>query len=358
MEDANGNDAQSVVTLDTETDARVAAGETDLPPPIYRRTTNSTPRFYYVSKEWKDLKIAFATLSILFTVVLVAVVIPVGAGWGEDSTSSTDDPEDTQHKCFESSQDLQRAISCYQSERSLGSLAEVQQTYGSSISSWCTELVSDFSGIFRGLRGFNEDLSGWETTQVTSLAGAFAGTSHFAANMSQWKTSRVVNMSALFADSLGFASDISNWDVSGVIDLQNTFRNATDFVGGDLAGWNTSSVLNMASMFRNASSLAINATTWDTSHVSNFSFTFRYCSSVVHGVSGWNVSSARDMRQMFAWAPWLNESLCSWGLALKERIDLPVSGMFQGTAQGTSCPVDADPDLSASPPGPFCSPCV
>ena len=72
-------------------------------------------------------------------------------------------------------------------------------------------------------------------------------------------------------------------------------------------------------------------------------------------VSGWNVSRVTDYKNMFYLASGFWQDLCSWGpqiLAANSTSDegVNVELMFRIS----DCPVDIDPDLMATPPGPFC----
>jgi len=57
------------------------------------------------------------------------------------------------------------------------------------------------------------------------------------------------------------------------------------------------------------------------------------------------------MANMFYYAESFNQNLCPWGSLL------PDDPHFFDIFGYTSCPTDAEPDMGANPPGPFCYPC-
>lgn len=50
-----------------------------------------------------------------------------------------------------------------------------------------------------------------------------------------------------------------------------------------------------------------------------------------------------------------NQNLCPWGRQLAGAGNTDIS--FRQTFQFTECETDLDPDLTATPPGPFCFTC-
>lgn len=72
-------------------------------------------------------------------------------------------------------------------------------------------------------------------------------------------------------------------------------------------------------------------------------------------ISGWNMKSARSLKDMFyvylVLSSAFHQNLCPWG-DYANQFD-SVENMFYGT----NCLKEEDPDLSAVPPGPFCSVC-
>jgi hypothetical protein len=60
------------------------------------------------------------------------------------------------------------------------------------------------------------------------------------------------------------------------------------------------------------------------------------------------------MLQMFTQATAFNQNLCDWGPKLVTGSFTDVRSMFDST----NCPNTNAPNLSASPPGPFCFTCL
>jgi surface protein len=117
---------------------------------------------------------------------------------------------------------------------------------------------------------------------------------------------------------------IKDWDVSGVTDMSSVFSKLAAF-NADISEWDVSGVTNMYSMFQGAS--AFN-----------------------QDISAWNVSGVTNMGYMFFKASAFNQNLCAWGSKLQPSMT-NVGGMFGFT----SCTNKGNPDLSITPPGPFCS---
>ena len=107
------------------------------------------------------------------------------------------------------------------------------------------------------------------------------------------------------------------------------FRDATAFTGTGLSGWTVSSVTNLKNTFNGATSFSEN-------------------------IAAWDVSSATSLEQMLKQATAFNHNLCLWGTKLPGTLtSLDVSQTFTSTA----CTDPSDPDLTASPKGPFCHVC-
>jgi surface protein len=104
-------------------------------------------------------------------------------------------------------------------------------------------------------------------------------------------------------------------------------------------------------MFQGAVSFNCDLSSWDVSSVTDTSYMFVASTSFTGNLSSWDVSSVTNMYQMFKDAKSYNGDLCDWGSRIDTLID--VTDMFTDT----SCPVTSDPDLSTSPPGPFCVGC-
>ena len=72
-------------------------------------------------------------------------------------------------------------------------------------------------------------------------------------------------------------------------------------------------------------------------------------------IGNWNVSSVTNMGHMFDGASSFNQNLCAWGQRVPKSAN--VEWMFANVEWMYACPTQADPNLNASPPGPFCHVC-
>lgn len=207
-------------------------------------------------------------------------------------------------KCFTGLEELSEAVDKYVEDPTGGLTAS---DYGHPIGSWCITGVSDLSLLFfagrnRKLETFNHDISAWSTGSVT-------------------------RMQLTFSDLSDFDQDLSAWDTSRVTDFTGTFNSCTNFQGDSLSTWNTTRARTMRGMFAQAT---------------------RFNGDL----SVWNVENVLDTSSMFRDATSFNQNLCAWGSRLKQ--DVAVDNMFSNT----NCSDEVNPDMSASPPGPFCQVCT
>ena len=106
--------------------------------------------------------------------------------------------------------------------------------------------------------------------------------------------------------------------------MDNTFNEATKF-NQNISGWNLAAATTLERFLYNADGFNQDISAWDVSRVTNMEYMFR--------------STA------------FNQDLCLWGS--KISISSSVNFMFSSTA----CPNQGNPNLSATPPGPFCYNC-
>lgn len=132
-------------------------------------------------------------------------------------------------------------------------------------------------------------------------------------------------MGAMFNNADSFDQPIGNWVVTSVTVMEFMFAFNSGF-NQDISGWSTAQVTTMQAMFRQAT---------------NFD----------QDLSIWDLSSVNTIQQMFDGATALNQDLCAWN-------DHVQSGTTVTDAFASSgCTEQGDPDLGATPPGPFCAAC-
>lgn len=111
----------------------------------------------------------------------------------------------------------------------------------------------------------------------------------------------------------------------------------------------------MGSMFFNAGKFNQDLSHFDTSSVVNFKYMFFRALRFNQDISMWDLGSAKFLQNMFSGGAgyWMSfdQDLCAWGSDLDKAAD--VAYMFYRTG----CSNATDPDLSQTPPGPFCYPC-
>lgn len=120
-------------------------------------------------------------------------------------------------------------------------------------------------------------------------------------------------------------------------------------------------------MFNGATSFNHPLNSWDVSKVTRMNSMFEDATSFNQNLNGWNVSQVSEMSAMFQGASRFRQNLCLWGERLPKDVSYQVklydnNGKFSGFSklsvfEGTNCPTPAIPNMSATPPGPFCFPC-
>lgn len=190
--------------------------------------------------------------------------------------------------------------------------------------------ITDFSNLFQGNLGFDQDVSNWVTSEVTTMAFAFDGAAVFAGTgVGNWDVSKVTDFEDMFKDASSFDADLSKWNVAAATNMSFMFLFATSFKGSGLDGWSIGNVRNLFGTFNGATKFATD-------------------------ISAWDVSSVTDFTSVLESASVFSADLCLWGT----KITSTDSSLFgQGPFVGTSCSNTGDPDLAASPKGPFCAKC-
>ena len=127
-----------------------------------------------------------------------------------------------------------------------------------------------------------------------------------------------------------FDQELSDWDVSRVTTMRGLFSGTQVFKNlftTDIGGWNVSRVEDMVDVFKDA--VAFNT-----------------------DISEWPIGNVQAFDNMLSGATSFNHSLCAWGSIISKSAT--VVDMFRNTG----CPNQADPNLTATPPGPFCFTCT
>lgn len=137
----------------------------------------------------------------------------------------------------------------------------------------------------------------------------------------------VPRLNCRFREAISFDADLSGWDVSAATTMSTMFLRARSFSGSGLQSWNVS-------------------------QVGNFFATFWYASNFNEDLSQWDVGSVTQMIYMLRAASAFSHDLCYWGDKTSESL----TGAF-AVFQDSGCSDTGDPDLKASPKGPFCQLC-
>ena len=227
---------------------------------------------------------------------------------------------------------------------------EVSQ-FNSDISNWDISGVETMKQTFYNCAAFNQDLSRWNVGSVRDMSFLFYGASLFNQDISQWNTSSVETMKAMFHYASSFQQDLSQWNTTKVRDMSYMFYAASKF-DADISNWDVSRVTTLVEMFARAKEFDQDLSPWRVSRVQNFSRAFFGATTFDQDLSAWDVSGANSVAYMFVGATDYRHNLCAWGRKLP--VDADVRGMFSST---TCAYIDIEPDLTASPPGPFCHEC-
>src|SRR3569623_705778 len=112
----------------------------------------------------------------------------------------------------------------------------------------------------------------------------------------------------------------------------------------------------MANMFSGALSFNKPLDHFHVENVEDFTEMFFGADAFNQDISNWDMQSAKYMSHMFgdelAYSTKFRKDLCAWGRRF-DTTDWDVSYMFENA----NCPDAWDPDLSATPKGPFCYTC-
>jgi surface protein len=126
---------------------------------------------------------------------------------------------------------------------SLGQVVEASKVSGdyADVTGSCVSGLEDFSGLFEGVDGFDEDLGFWDMRTALTTTRMFAGATSFNGDLSSWDVSHVTSMDGMFEGATLFDQDITEWDVGSVQSMDSMFRNAAGF-NQDLSTWCVSGI--------------------------------------------------------------------------------------------------------------------
>ena len=127
-----------------------------------------------------------------------------------------------------------------------------KRTDFSGIENWDVSNVTNMSGMFEGVKSFNQPLSSWDVSRVKNMSYMFANATKFNQDISNWNVSNVTDMSWMFAGAESFNQPLNKWNVSKVTKMYRMFYNAKSF-NQSLDNWNISSSTDISGMMRGAS---------------------------------------------------------------------------------------------------------
>ncbi|WGK69793.1 BspA family leucine-rich repeat surface protein [Candidatus Haliotispira prima] len=216
---------------------------------------------------------------------------------------------------------------------------------------WYTEQPADKDAL-RALviRLGNTDLNHIDVRGITDMSGLFSGLTGFNADISRWDVSRVVNMVGMFQDAKSFNKPIGGWDVSGVTNMGNMFHNAWKF-NQPIQDWNLNGVWNTEYMFSQARAFNQPLNNWDVSTVGEMKYMFSGAWEFNQPLNNWNVANVYSMYAMFQSARSFVQNISGW------NVDRVASGYYDKVFY--HCPIPAShkpPKFGGTGPAPAPAP--
>lgn len=192
----------------------------------------------------------------------------------------------------------------------------------------CTSLVEDMTGLFTGKETFNQDINNWDVSNVTSMKRMFGGyplngAKRFNQPLDKWDVSNVTDMEDMFKYAIRFNQPLETWDVSNVTNMKGMFNGAEQF-NQPLNAWDLTSLTNMELIFTGAKNFNQSLDKWNVSRVTNMSNSFAGATSFDQNINGWDLSSAKNLSGMFSGASSFNQPLDAWNTSAVTDI----SGIF------------------------------
>ena len=194
----------------------------------------------------------------------------------------------------------------------------VDYTFGNDANNIYTGNITDFSGLFKNKRTFNENIGYWNTASATNMKEMFRGARAFNQDLSNWDLTNVTDMSGMFRDARSFnnggSSQIIDWETGNVTNMSTLFRNARAF-NQPLNRWDTEAVTNMNSIFRGAWIFNGKINDWKTQNVKNFAQAFRDARAFNKDITNWDVGSATRMNRFLYDNNAFNQDLSAWDVS-------------------------------------------
>ena len=147
-------------------------------------------------------------------------------------------------------------------------------TGNSSMNSWDTSNITNFTGCFQQCTNFNQDLYNWDVSSGITLNNMFYKATNFNGNINGWDFSNANNINYLLSET-SFNKPVNNWVLGGTVKIaQSIFYQTYDF--------------------------AQDVSSWDVSKISNFYFAFGY-TQMNSDLSSWVLTNITNLgRLVFA----------------------------------------------------------
>ena len=143
--------------------------------------------------------------------------------------------------------------------------------------------------------------------------------SSFNGDVSTWPTENVIHFDGMFGFALVFDGNLSAWDTSAAVHMGNMFESADKFTGTGIGAWDTSNVVRMAFIFQGAAAFNADVSAWNVAQVVNLQASFLLATAFSQDLSKWVIRSVTNIRQTFDALPKLTGCQkvalwASWGM--------------------------------------------
>ena len=100
-----------------------------------------------------------------------------------------------------------------------------------------TSLITDMSGLFEDMPGFNGKIDKWNTSNVTDMGCMFRDAKKFNQPIGDWDVSNVERTAGMFECASSFNQPIDNWNVSNVTKMSRMFEDSKLEMLGKIPSW-------------------------------------------------------------------------------------------------------------------------